>query len=841
MVDFNKRLKNKAVEKKINPIEIYNSLDRRSEAGPLRPSQVSLLDQWYREKKNEVDNIVKLHTGEGKTLIGLLMLQSKLNENEEPCLYLCPNIYLANQVKYEARKFGIPICELSENNDIPDEFMAGKSILISHVQKLFNGKTIFRLNNKSVKANSVLLDDSHACIDSIRDALTIKLPKGSAPYQKLRALFEEDLSAQGPGSYLEISNGNFNTMLPIPYWSWHEKNDEVVRVIQEYSDDIEIKFAWDVIKDKIADCQAFISGEALEISPLLVPIDTFGTFAKAKHRILMSATTQDDAFAIKGLGISINAIKNPLSNNALKWSGEKMILIPSLIDESLDRDAIIKWLMANDKDRKYGVVSLTPDFKKNQQYEDVGAVVADRKTIFPLVQKLKGGDFSKTVVFANRYDGIDLPDDACRILIFDSKPYFDSLVDRYEEECRSESDIFNTKIAQKVEQGLGRSVRGEKDYSVIVILGGDLVKFIKSRDTMNHFSAQTRKQIAIGMQVAEFAKEELTDKAKSFSVLSGLISKSLQRDDGWKSFYVEEMDTVDVAPPPIKLYDSLKMEYDAEVHFTKGNLEKACELMQKLADQFSNQPLERGWYLQSLARYRYRISKIESNETQKSAFLLNYQLLKPKTGIVYKKIEAINENRIVTIKKSLAKFGSYAELSLSVDSMLDNLSFGVSSEKFEQALQELGEMLGFFSQRPDKLIRKGPDNLWGGADNQYYLFECKNEVDENRVDISKDEAGQMNSHCGWFEEVYNVANCKRILIIPTKKLSYHANFTHDVKIMRKANLKKLKKNVKAFVTEFAAYQVNELSDAKIQLALVAHGLDIQSLLNEYSEDYIKQK
>ena len=63
------------------------------------------------------------------------------------------------------------------------------------------------------------------------------------------------------------------------------------------------------------------------------------------HRILMSATTQDDSFFIKGLGFNIEAVKNPLINPKQKWSGEKMILIPSLIHESLDRDTIVNILL----------------------------------------------------------------------------------------------------------------------------------------------------------------------------------------------------------------------------------------------------------------------------------------------------------------------------------------------------------------------------------------------------------------------------------------------------------------------------------------------------------------
>lgn len=94
MIDFSKKIGTKPKVKQVNPIEIYNSLDRKTDAGPLRPVQERVLKEWDSNRRNDRNLIVKLHTGEGKTLIGLLMLQSLLNEKGEPCLYLCPNDYL---------------------------------------------------------------------------------------------------------------------------------------------------------------------------------------------------------------------------------------------------------------------------------------------------------------------------------------------------------------------------------------------------------------------------------------------------------------------------------------------------------------------------------------------------------------------------------------------------------------------------------------------------------------------------------------------------------------------------------------------------------------------------
>ena len=837
MVDFRKRLKKKVAPKKINPIEIYNSLDRHSETGPLRPSQDEILSEWYSNRINYKNNIVKLHTGEGKTLTGLLILQSKINSNEGPCLYICPNKYLAEQVKQEAVKFGIPTCEITDNNDLPDDFILGKKILITHVQKVFNGFTIFGLNNKSIDVGAVILDDSHACIDSIKDTFTIKVGNQHPLYKFVMELFEDELREQGEGSYLEILSGEYNTMLPIPYWSWYERKDELTRAIIGNKDDNQIKFVWPLIKNHIANCQALISGDALEITPHLMPIDSFGSFSNAAHRVLMSATTQDDSFFIKGLGFDIQSIENPLTNKNLLWSGEKMILIPSLISEDMDRNTIINWLCKENKDREFGIVSLVPSFNHKKQYEKIGAKVPTTNDLFDTVKLLKDGDFAQAIAFANRYDGIDLPDKSCRVLIIDSKPHFDSLLDRYEEDCRNDSDIMNIRIAQKVEQGLGRSVRGEKDYSIIILVGGDLIKFIKSPLTSKYFSNQTKKQIEIGVQIAEFAKED-SENEEPYKILVNLMRQSLNRDEGWKDYYSEEMNEIIDNELSGQIYKILKLEYQAEKQFILGNYDKACEISQNLCDEYNGNDSERGWYLQQLARYKYNVNKIDSNKIQKVAFQNNLQLLKPKDGINYKKLEFINQSRVARIKQWVSNFDNYQDMIISVDGILQDLSFGMRSEKFELALQQLGELIGFLSQRPDKEIKKGPDNLWCGVQNQYFLLECKNEVEDTRTEISKHEAGQMNSHSAWFESVYNDAKCKRILIIPTKKLSYHGNFTHDVEIMRKNGLRYLKKNVRNFFKEFSSYVINDISELKIQELINSNKLDIDSMLNEYSEKYI---
>lgn len=840
MIDFSKKMKQTQSKKSNNPIEIYNSLDRTSTAGPLRESQKMVLNNWFQEKIGNQDVIIKLHTGEGKTLIGLLILMTKLNRKEGPCVYVCPNKYLVEQVCKEATKFGIPICTIGEKKELPDEFLAGNRILVIHVQKMFNGKTLFGMGNSSENIGAIVLDDAHACLDSIRNAFVISIRKNDEKelYEKIIELFEDDLSEQGEGTLWDImNNDDYESSMMIPYWAWVEKKSQVLELLATNEEKTCITFVWPLIKDSIENCQAFINGNEIQIVPTVAPINMFGSFANAKHRVLMSATTQDDCFFAKTLGISIDAIKNPIVNDKLKWSGEKMILIPSLISQEFTRDSMIEFF--TQMKYKFGVIALVPTWKKQDDYRETGCILIDKTNIFQEISNLQQGyygedGYARVKVLANRYDGIDLPDNSCRILILDSLPFFTNMDDKYEERARIESRLIKKKLAQKIEQGLGRSVRSEKDYSCIIIIDSELVSFIRSNRTRELFSDQTQKQIEIGLQMADWIKEDEEKVTKKD--IKSLINQCLKRDEGWKAYYKNEMDSI--VSVDISREEELKillLEQKAETFFIQKKFDEAVKTIQKILDTVQCDKSDRGWYLQRMAYYQYFSSKIESQKLQRSAFEYNFELLKPKEGVTYKKIENINLNRMQNIIKNVQKFKTFEELMLEVNRICECLSFGIEADKFETAFEQLGILLGYASQRPDKSIRKGPDNLWGLGNNSYIMVECKSEVSQGRKDIHKWEVGQMNNHCGWFEKEYSDAKVQRIMVIPTNYVAYDADFTHDVKIMKKDNLQQLKKNVINCFNELKSYDLMHLEEKFIHICLKTHDLDDVNILDKYSE------
>lgn len=830
MVDFKKRLAGKQLVRITDPIKLYDSLDRAHDKGPLRPSQETVLAAWNDGGRAAKDVIVKLHTGQGKTLVGLLMLQARLNEGCGPAVYLCPNNFLIEQTAEQAKQFGVATCVADP--DLPEAFLNGERILITSVQKLFNGLTKFGLQRRSIAVGTLLMDDAHACADAIRESCQIRIPNSDAAYGAIRGLFATELEQQGVGTYADIVNGKREALLPVPYWVWQDREADVANILSAASDRNSVKFAWPLLKNILRHCECIVSGTAIEIEPHIAPLQAFGSYWACAHRIFMSATVTDDAFLIKGLQLQPKTILEPLVYEKERWSGEKMVLLPSLIDENLDRSKLVAHFAPPNPKRRHGVVALGTSFQRTGDWAKFGAKVADTDTVWQDIGALKAGMYEKTLVLVNRYDGIDLPDDSCRILIFDGAPYSESLLDLYQEACRPDSNATLMRAVRSVEQGMGRSVRGEKDYSAIVVFGPDLTRLLRDRHSRSYLSSQMATQIEIGMEIAEMAVDEINEGKEPLAALLGLIGQCLNRDEGWKAFYSEQMQNVKPKGSNKEILELYAAELEAEELYVRGDYALAAGRLQKLLDQSKGMPADDvGWYLQMMARYNYPGNRGESQRLQLAAHHRNRMLMRPPQGMNVARLNGISQGRVERIAGWIGQYESYGQLDVALSDILGRLVFGVKSEKFERALDELCCALGYVGERPDKEWKEGPDNIWALDATNYLVWEAKNEVGLDRAEISKYETDQMNSSAAWFEKHYPGATPKYIEVHPASAVSTASAFRFPVGIMREQELTRFTRAIRAFFKSFEAINFKDLSLPHIQNLLVQHGLDTDNLMS----------
>ena len=105
------KLSSSAKAKTIEPREIFMTLPSKAPGyGYPRDVQSEVWKKWF-DIRNEKNVILKMNTGSGKTVVGLIMLQSCLNEEKGPAIYVVPDNYLVKQVIDEAKRLGISATE----------------------------------------------------------------------------------------------------------------------------------------------------------------------------------------------------------------------------------------------------------------------------------------------------------------------------------------------------------------------------------------------------------------------------------------------------------------------------------------------------------------------------------------------------------------------------------------------------------------------------------------------------------------------------------------------------------------------------------------------------------
>lgn len=180
------KLSNTLQSKPIEPREIFMTLPKKDEGYEYpRDVQSEVWAKWFklRQQKN---NIIKMNTGSGKTIVGLMILQSCLNENVGPAVYVVPDKYLAEQVCQEAKKLGINA--VTDRDDYL--YTENKAILVMPIHALVNGRSVFGMrSSNNYPIGSVLLDDVHACLETISSQFAIKIPDTHELYSKLINLF----------------------------------------------------------------------------------------------------------------------------------------------------------------------------------------------------------------------------------------------------------------------------------------------------------------------------------------------------------------------------------------------------------------------------------------------------------------------------------------------------------------------------------------------------------------------------------------------------------------------------------------------------------------------------
>lgn len=718
--------------------ELFKQLDRKATHTGLRPAQLAALAALNKQIEHK-DIIMKLSTGSGKTVLGLLYAEMMRRKYKgEPVVYMCPTNQLADQVVETGRLIGVKVSTFP-NKGLPYDALSGNAVLACTYDRLFNANSVFE--NQSIRPSTVVMDDVHAGAERIRKAYTVQVPPTIFP--ALRTLLEPLCSTTDAATWASIIRGDASSTYEVPYWVWSQVCGEAARLMADLIDRPPLLFTWGNVARYLELTRCCISGVAAEIALQIPPVEEVAAYAGAKHRLFMSASIKDSSGMIAALGCSPDAYQRLIEPKEDEGAGERMILPTSLINSDSEKTEIAA--ACAELATKTNVVVLTTSAAQAATWVAAGAVLSQGNGVDETLERLRAttGNY---VVFAQRFDGVDLPDEACRVLVIDGVPGGERIIDHVDAYRQKDSPEYEVRTINKFEQALGRAVRSSADFATVLLVGTDIAAFIGRKNVAGLLEERTRRQVELGQELAH-----LPDHAgKSIGmVIQDLAQALLDRNEGWRHAHktrvaVTDKQIRDMALTPHEA-GALAMREAWSMAKAK-NPQGAVARLRDAATTDHLHPIQKAELLYWIAAYQHQFDPGQAAEVYKAVFGLNTKFPRPLQ--TPDKRFARMTDQAVALCNIFGVFGSTNAALARVEEVKAKLAFANEAEIVERGLHELGELLGATSSRPEKETGRGPDVLW--------LFDdcaaCIEAKSEKTMPIHKSDAAQLLLSNTWCNE-----------------------------------------------------------------------------------------
>jgi len=817
----------------IDPKRLFRALSR-PQGSPFKfphDIQTEVWDKWF-PRRNEPDLVVKMNTGSGKTVIGLIMCRSALNEGIGPVAYLVPNLQLKEQVSTTATQLGI--VWVSEPSD--PRFQSGEAVLIDTVQTVFHGRTRFGLRGDTrqpLELGTVIVDDAHACIPAIEGQYSLTIDRQAPAYRQLRELFADALTEQSVVGAANLISGEGSQAVPVPYWSWHERLHAAAHILTQHAANNaaapEVKFNWPLIADQLRICDVAFAPNKMHMRLPHPDLAAVASFVKAKRRVYMTATLADDSVLTTSLGVAARCVTEPVTPDSASDLGDRLILTPTATSTAITASDVRK--QASAWAQTYNVVVIVPSRHRAKAWEEVTDEIHDKESVKTAILRLRSGHVGLVVLVA-RYDGVDLPGPACRVLILDGLPDSYDPLELVKAVAVGGTEEMRSRQMQRIEQGMGRGVRSVDDYCAVLLLDPRLVDRLHQSASRAQLSPATREQYELSRRFARGGH------GKGIEFVQEAVAAFLRRDMEWvnasktavEGLRYEQPDEVSAVDQADRAAFTLALA---------GRFEEAKSALSDAATALDDPPT-RGWFKQRAASYLDLVDPVKARDLHRSARLDNNYLLKLATEARLPRISALGDQATAAAAYMTATFATARNLELGVEAMMGQLTPSPergSYRGFEDGMQQLGQLLGLASSRPDQETGVGPDNFWALGNDRYFVIEAKSE--SVVAQVSRDNLEQLSHSMDWFDGEYSEPRhtAAPILIHPSRLPMWDARPRQGARIMTFDKLAQLREAVRRFATALLA-DANYQRTSVVGENLNQFGLSASQLEQRWTEAFL---
>ena len=333
----------------VDPFEIFAKTPNLKNApNDLWKGQAEALRSWH-NNRGVSDNVILLNTGAGKTIVGLLIAQSLVNENIGPVIFACSTIDLVEQTARECDRLGLLYTKRLVGEFSNDFFETGKAFCITTYQALFTAQSTF---TKNKLPSGIVFDDAHVGERIIRDAFTLSIDKERFP--QLFSLIVEILRPEfvkiGKGPHFsfileQVGSQSVTMCPPSTAFRTHEQIIQAIKNVNNWRN-TELLFPTIRLWENLGRCAIFVSSSSIEITPPFIPIGIYDFFGSNVRRIYLSATMEFETDFVRGFG---RRIAKPIVPDNDAGNGERLILLNSRFDKRVEKTLLAREILRDNK------------------------------------------------------------------------------------------------------------------------------------------------------------------------------------------------------------------------------------------------------------------------------------------------------------------------------------------------------------------------------------------------------------------------------------------------------------------------------------------------------------
>ena len=753
-----------------SPREIFKTLTLRGSIQNIWEPQAEALSEWEKNRATP-DVVIQMNTGGGKTLVGLLIAQSLVNETKGKVLYVCPTNQLVEQVESKASECGISVATYMrshwQNESVYD---SSQGPCITNYAAVFHGKSFFKEHD----IRGIVFDDAHVAGNFVRGQFTIKLEQNDPAFKEVAELYRNHFVRNGQIQQFEDAcNGDWIALLFVPSFEVSATASRLRKILLQHGIQTgDQRFPWAHLKDQLAHCAIFISGSGIEITPSLLPVRGLPYFGKDVRRVYLTATTPSQVEFLRTFGVStlVRIIPGGKSGEAQR----QFLFLQGDNDEERRNNAL-------ELVKKTKACIIAPSDRAANEWCPP-ATKFDRNQGHAAIRAFAQTKSPDKLALAARYDGIDLPGDACRVLVLAGMPTGDTLIDRFTDQTLRIERIRTAHTATRVVQAIGRIFRSNTDHGTVVVANQDLERWLADPHNLRYMPILLQQQIKLGIALRDMVKEGHTN-------FPDLLSAVLKGRKDWDKLYAEHVSSFEAHaqnPEPQWFVDLAIGERMAFEKLWNGNHAGAASDYAHIADDAEpKDPRLAAWYrhweglAHNLAGDHAAAARAYLQAANERAELGRPTL---KQGLVTVGRDLKPSAQATRISRLWEQKGS--KLIQEIEQIKKKLVYGPATNPTEESLRRLGELAGLVATRPEEEAGTGPDVLWRSPEHKAGAgIEAKTNKKDNSQYRKKEDIGQFHDHVQWLEKEYPSENFHKVIVGKKHRVSEDANPPADLRII----------------------------------------------------------